>query len=238
MLKGNPEIIKQISGYNKQFQWREYFKTEHYENMLSGGILQETDRTGREVRFTPEGHMILKMFLNKVTNKPTQDSEFDESKHPRGEDGRFGQANVDDFVLAPDGSVDFGSIPELDSKIESEKIHPSAPIRMEEGGEFGRAHIQPERLKAFKENGYASESEMLDDVAKHYTHIYEQPNGRLLLVKRNGRAKFSVVELQKQGEYYGVTTLFLEDASQKGKPYETRSGRKLLWPLAEAASTG
>jgi uncharacterized protein len=175
---------------------------------------------------------------DRINNKPTQDSEFDESKHPRGEDGRFGQANADDFVLAPDGSVDFGFIPELDSKIESEKIHPSAPIRMEEGGEFGRAHIQPERLKAFKENGYASESEMLDDVAKHYTHIYEQPNGRLLLVKRNGRAKFSVVELQKQGEYYGVTTLFLEDASQKGKPYETRSGRKLLWPLAEAAPTG
>ena len=33
-------------------------------------------------------------------------------------------------------------------------------------------------------------------------------------------------------------TLFLKDAKSKGKPYETRSGKKLLWPLADAISSG
>ncbi len=79
---------------------------------------------------------------------------------------------------------------------------------------------------------------MLSDVAQHYTHIYEQKNGRLLLVKRNGRAKFSVVELQPHGSCYGVTTLFLEDANPRGQPYEQRGGTNSLWPLAEAASSG
>ncbi len=148
------------------------------------------------------------------------------------------KVGLNSFITAPDGSSDFGTMPKLESKFEQGKEYPTCPIRMEEGGAFGRAHIKPERLQAFKDNGYSSEAEMLDDVAKHFTHIYEQPNGRLLLVKRNGRAKFSVVELQKQGKYYGVTTLFLEDAKSKGKPYETRSGRKLLWPIAEATSSG
>jgi hypothetical protein len=29
-----------------------------------------------------------------------------------------------------------------------------------------------------------------------------------------------------------------EDANPKGKSYETRSGKKLLWPFAEATSSG
>ncbi len=143
-----------------------------------------------------------------------------------------------EFIKAPGGSIDFGEIPSLSSKLTDGKEYPSEPIRMEVGGDFGKAHIQPERLAEFQENGYATEAEMLDDVAKHYTHIYEQPNGRLLLVKRNGRAKFSVVELQPHGDYYGATTLFLEDQNPKGKPYEERGGRVLLWPVAGAASSG
>ena len=53
-------------------------------------------------------------------------------------------------------------------------------------------------------------------------------------------AKFAAVELQlnDEGKYYGVTTLFLEDANPRGKPYESRGGRVLLWPVAQAAPSG
>lgn len=74
-----------------------------------------------------------------------------------------------------------------------------------------------------------------EDVARKY----EQPNGRLLLVKKNGRKKFDVAELQMNGDnYYGVTTWFLEDKNPGKIPYEERSNRKLLLRLAQAALDG
>lgn len=144
------------------------------------------------------------------------------------------------FVQAPDGGTDFGAVPSLHSKLIADKSYPAAPIRMEEGGAFGGQHLAPSRLREFHDYGYASPAAVLDDVAKHFTQIFEQPNGRLLLVKRNGRAKFAAVELQPQAadQYYGVTTLFLEDVHPRGKPYEARGGRKLLWPVAQAAHSG
>lgn len=144
------------------------------------------------------------------------------------------------FVQAPDGGTDFGAVPSLHSKLIADKSYPAAPIRMEEGGAFGGQHLAPSRMREFHDYGYASPAAVLDDVAKHFTQIFEQPNGRLLLVKRNGRAKFAAVELQPQAadQYYGVTTLFLEDIHPRGKPYEERGGRKLLWPVAQAAHSG
>jgi hypothetical protein len=138
------------------------------------------------------------------------------------------------FIPAPDGTSDFGIIgPDIETA--SEGRFPSAPIRLEEGGAYGKSHIAEDRIKEFKANGYNDEIDALSDITRHYTEIYEQPNGRLLLVKRNGRGKFAAVELQNNGGYYGVTTWFLEDAKPKGKtPYEQRGGRKLLLRVAHA----
>lgn len=148
------------------------------------------------------------------------------------------KAGVKVFVRASHGGEDFGVVPELQSALKPGSTHVSAPIRMEEGGGFGNNHIAPERIAQFQENGYASPAELLQDVSENYTHVFEQPNGRLLLVKRNGRAKYAAVELQDNGAYYGATTMFLEDASPKGKPYENRGGGRLLWSRAEAAPSG
>jgi hypothetical protein len=138
------------------------------------------------------------------------------------------------FIPAPDGAIDFGSIgPDIETA--SKGRFPSASIRLEEGGAYGKSHIAKDRIKEFKANGYNDEIDALSDITQHYTEIYEQPNGRLLLVKRNGRGKFAAVELQNNGGYYGVTTWFLEDAKPKGKtPYEQRGGRKLLLRVAHA----
>lgn len=138
------------------------------------------------------------------------------------------------FIPAPDGAIDFGSIgPDIETA--SKGRFPSASIRLEEGGAYGKSHIAEDRIKEFKANGYIDEIDALSDITRHYTEIYEQPNGRLLLVKRNGRGKFAAVELQNNGGYYGVTTWFLEDAKPRGKtPYEQRGGRKLLLRVAHA----
>ncbi len=136
------------------------------------------------------------------------------------------------FIPVPDGAIDFGSIgPDIETA--SRGRFPSASIRLEEGGAYGKSHIAEDRIKEFKANGYNNEIDALSDITRHYTEIYEQPNGRLLLVKRNGRGKFAAVELQNNGGYYGVTTWFLEDAKPKSKtPYEQRGGRKLLLRVA------
>jgi len=144
------------------------------------------------------------------------------------------------FVMAPDGSIDFGEITNEVAK-ESEGKYPKGPIRLEEGEErsYGRKHISTERIAEFKDAGYEDEIDILYDVTQNYTDVYEQPNGRLLLIKRNGRKKYAAVELQKvENGYYGVTTWFLEPKEGEKKPYETRSGRKLLLHVARATGSG
>ena len=138
------------------------------------------------------------------------------------------------FVKAPGGNIDFGTIPE-DIVKASEGRYPSAPIRLEEGGKYGKAHIAEDRVQEFKDYGYNDEIDALNDIAKNYQDIYEQPNGRLLLVKRNGRGKFAIVELQDRGGYYGASTWFLEDEHPRNKKvYEKRGGRALLLHVARA----
>lgn len=144
------------------------------------------------------------------------------------------------FVESPDGGIDFGQIPkELEEK--SDGKYPAAPIRLEKGAaeDYGHSHIGEERIKEIKEVGYKDELDMLSDVSKSYTHIYEQPNGRILLVKKNGKSKYAVVELQKEPDnYYGATTWFLDEKPIRGRPYEERSGMKLLLEVAPTLNTG
>ena len=143
------------------------------------------------------------------------------------------------FVESPDGGIDFGQIPkELEEK--SDGKYPAAPIRLEKGSyAYGHEHITEERKREIVDAGYKNELDMLSDVSKNYTQIYEQPNGRLLLVKKNGKSKYAVVELQKEPDnYYGATTWFLDEKTERGKPYEERSGRKLLLEVAPATDSG
>jgi hypothetical protein len=143
------------------------------------------------------------------------------------------------FVTSPDGKIDFGNIP-ADIEEKSNGKYPEAPIRLEKGSiAYGQDHISDARKQEMRDAGYIDELDMLSDVAKNYTQIYEQPNGRLLLVKKNGKSKYAVVELQKNPDnYYGTTTMFFDEKPLRGKPYEERSGRKLLLEVAPATDSG
>ncbi len=143
------------------------------------------------------------------TKKP-----FNETKVPFSE--KFSRTSA--------GAIDFGIIGE---DVAQSINKPSAPIRLEQGdGKYGLVHIENDKLNRIKKAGYPDVAAFVEDVAKNYNQIWEQPNGRLMLVKRNGKAKLSIVELQQHedGTYYGVTTAFIDTID-----YPARGGRKLLW---------
>jgi hypothetical protein len=62
-MKPEKSKLAQISGYGKAFNANEYFKTEHAEQMHSGGILQKTGSNLNSDKFTDEGHTILTHYL-------------------------------------------------------------------------------------------------------------------------------------------------------------------------------
>ena len=139
------------------------------------------------------------------------------------------------FVTSPDGKIDFGNIPaEIEEK--SGGKYPEAPIRMEIGNnDYGWTHIANakggRRLQDIKDAGYSGVNNFVGDVAKNYNQIWQQPNGRLMLLKRNGNAKVAVVELADNNDHYGVITALMAD-----KGYPARGGRELLWERSEPIS--
>ncbi|MCG6553511.1 MAG: hypothetical protein L7F77_14405 [Candidatus Magnetominusculus sp. LBB02] len=121
-----------------------------------------------------------------------------------------------DFVKASDGTPNFGVVVEGKDSI---------PIRLQVGNnEYGKVKIDNKHGQDIKDAGYKDVESFIEDVAKNYNEIWDQPNGRLMLVKRNGDAKVSVIELrEKKGEpFYGVTSAFISDPG-----YPSRGGRKL-----------
>lgn len=127
---------------------------------------------------------------------------------------------------------DFGNI---DENIAEAINHPPAPVRLEKGNhDYGEIHIEEKRGEKIKLAGYPDVKSFIRDVASGYNAIWQNPNGRLLLAKKNGGEKIAIVELQehKDGNYYGVTTAFVGD-----EKYLKRGRRKLLWEGSEPAST-
>ncbi|MBF0285910.1 MAG: hypothetical protein HQL51_15785 [Magnetococcales bacterium] len=61
--------------------------------------------------------------------------------------------------------------------------------------------------------------------------MWRNPNGRLLLVKPNDKAFTTIVELNRDGNYYDVVT-----AGVFKKQYVSGGGRELLWSRARVAS--
>ena len=128
------------------------------------------------------------------------------------------------FITSSDGTIDFGKITE---DIASEIGHSIAPIRLEIGnGDYGEIHIEKDKLSHIQKAGFPDVKSFVEFVGKNFNQIWQQPNGRLMLVKRNGRADLAVVELQKseEGDYYGVSTAFPADVK-----YLATGDRKLLW---------
>ncbi len=146
------------------------------------------------------------------------------------------QARGDDdpssFILAPDGSEDFGEI----TSEQAEKIgEKSGKIRLQQGFHnndgrgYGKIHIDRElRKDQLKANGYNSTEELVGDVAKNYNAIYEGKGDSYILAKLNGKAKIAYVLVKKgnDGVFYSIGSgLVTRDSYLKNKP--------LLWERAQ-----
>jgi hypothetical protein len=111
-----------------------------------------------------------------------------------------------DFVKTSKGSIDFGVI--------DERISPSlaeGPIRLQRGNEgFGEFHTEGKRAKEIHNEGFPYSRDFVENAVKGASQVWKQPNGSLLLVKKNGKDYITVVELQKasEGDFYTVITVF------------------------------
>ncbi|MBF0459707.1 MAG: hypothetical protein HQK99_17610 [Nitrospirae bacterium] len=120
------------------------------------------------------------------------------------------QPKEGDFVKTKDGSTDFGQItPDIGQAIGRQ----SAPIRLEEGTDkYGKKHIEiadsGKRLERIKKEGYAGAGDFIHDIANNYTEIRQDYGNKLMLVKKNGKGKVSVIELvpHGDGDFYRVIT--------------------------------
>lgn len=152
------------------------------------------------------------------------------------------RADAEEFVRAPDGSLDFGKIG-AEIEAASGGLYPAGVIRMREGepDTYGRAHIEFGKMERLRAAGYPSVEAFVFDIAQNYVQAWEQPNQRLLLVKERARyhdaASVELVRAQGGGYYIVSTALPV----QKSKRYPQGGGRKLLWerrPTPPSASPG
>lgn len=135
------------------------------------------------------------------------------------------------FVTGSNGTPDMGFIRRGITRMDGNPL-PSKPIRMEPGEigpeGYGAFHLAEERHKRAKDLGYQDAYEMFEDVARNYDVVIEQPNGALMLVKKNGANRYGVVRLQEHEDgYYGMTTTFPEEPKRVGKEHRTSLSRML-----------
>ncbi|MBF0488440.1 MAG: hypothetical protein HQK98_09790 [Nitrospirae bacterium] len=115
-----------------------------------------------------------------------------------------------DFVIASDGTYDFGHItPEIGQAIGRQ----SAPVRLQEGtAGYGKQHIDTadgnNRLEVIKKAGYKGTADFIQDVANNFSEIRMGDGSRLMLIKKNGKNKIAVIQLipDESGDFYGVTS--------------------------------
>jgi hypothetical protein len=156
---------------------------------------------------------------------------------------RYVKIGDKEYVRFEDGSYDFGQI--SDDVAQAIRANgytgfESGPVRLEKGWHNdstgngkGETHIEKQRgdaiRKAEKAPGvkYESVAEFVDDVARNYREVWpgSKPD-RYLLVKRNGKAKILVVEIERvdSSSHYTVISggIFRSE-------YPSGGGRKALW---------
>lgn len=140
------------------------------------------------------------------------------------------------FLTSSDGTIDFGRIRKEVSEASGGRF-PEKPIRLQTGeSAFGADHFSGTRRKPAQDLGYHDEIEMVEDISRNYDLVVEQANGRLMLVKKNGTNRYSIIELiEGEDAFYGTTTIFPESSGnfseKRTSLYRTvnRRGGRILW---------
>ena len=133
-------------------------------------------------------------------------------------------------VPTTDGTWDYGR---LGDDLPSEAGVQPAPVLLQAGSHnsvsgsgFGLAHILGDHAKEIEKHGYSDARDFVRDIVQNYTEAYRQPNGRLLLVKRNGKSKIGVVDMDRDvGGFYSVITAFTGAKNRSFKGQLLAEGR-------------
>ena len=117
-----------------------------------------------------------------------------------------------EYVLTTDGSKDFGEIG-ADTGLPAGKIRLRKGLHnTAKGSGYGESHIErPDRLKQLKQNGYDKARDIVQEVAKQFSAIYEGGNNALFLVKQGLKKSLIIVKLKtvENDTIYDVETAYI-----------------------------
>lgn len=147
------------------------------------------------------------------------------------------QTNPNDFVTAPNGSIDFGEItPEIAKAIgrQAGKIRLTNGIQNSDGTGYGLAHIEANHGEQIRSLGYETVENFVQEIASKFSEVWRAKAGQLLVTIKDGRKDVMFIQLSpsEKGDYYRVNSAF----PVRQKDYEDRKGMKLLWDGSEPTS--
>lgn len=137
------------------------------------------------------------------------DENFDEFD-PENPDIRYSikKGNPQDEMRSPTGSRDFGQVSEEQARALGKA---PAPIRLLRGNDrWGARHIEARHGREIRTDPrYRSVEKFVHHVVSAPDAIYEGNNERVILTRKEGIGRLSVLELRKEkGGYYSVVTAY------------------------------
>ncbi|MDR2240017.1 MAG: hypothetical protein LBE33_06185 [Zoogloeaceae bacterium] len=151
----------------------------------------------------------------------------------------YGAANPEDFIPAPDGSLDFGEITQEQASVMKRQ---AGKIRLRQGDEaWGLVHIQQRHGEQIRRLGFNSVEEFVSTVASGFTAIYQRSGGSMDVVLETGRTGQRLVvklEPSPDGDFYDVKTAspIRPDQFKNQKPLWERTGTSTPTELAGSPS--
>lgn len=161
--------------------------------------------------------------------------------------GLFNQPTPkNEFIKAPDGSIDFGEITAEQSgaiKRQAGKIRLEQGVQNADGSGNGLAHIEARHGKEIRSSGYNSIESFVSDAVRHIDAIWKPgKTSQLIAVQSGNKGKVTFIELQSardaDGDYYRVNSAFPATDSYINRK-EKNEGWKSLWsrdPVSANAS--
>lgn len=143
----------------------------------------------------------------------------------------------EDFITAPDGSINFGEITPDMAKImkrQSGKIRLQQGVQNANGTGYGLLHIEANHGAQIRAMGFSKIEDFVANVAKNFSQVWQTSNTQLLVTVNDGRKDVMYVRLEpsETGDFYRINSAF----PVRQRDYEEKRDMKKLWDGSEPAS--
>jgi len=146
--------------------------------------------------------------------------------------------SANEFVIAPDGSIDFGEISADQARVmkrQAGKIRLERGAHNQDGTGYGLVHIEAKHGKQIRNAGFQSIEEFIAHVASDFGEIWQATGRQLLVAYRDDEQHMMYVQLEpardESGDYYRVNTAF----PVRQMDYPERHGFKEVWPAKDGS---